>query len=139
MDWKAVDERLIRRGELILDLESIKNYEKELEEMNKGRPGPRYTLSDSYIRLLALVRDLFQMPYRQLQGYTRSLSKLIPELPEADYSGIRKRIRRLQVDPYQHLNDSSHPVTIAVDSTEVKVEKAGGWVKRKHEKKKRYV
>lgn len=139
MDWKAVDERLIRRGELILDLESIKNYEKELEEMNKGRPGPRYTLSDSYIRLLALVRDLFQMPYRQLQGYTRSLNKLIPELPEADYSGIRKRIRRLQVDPYQHLNNTGEAVTIAVDSTGVKVEKAGGWVERKHGKKKRYV
>ncbi|MBC8225137.1 IS5/IS1182 family transposase, partial [Candidatus Bathyarchaeota archaeon] len=36
MDWKAVDERLIRRGELILDLESLRNHEKELETMNNG-------------------------------------------------------------------------------------------------------
>jgi len=139
MDWKAVDERLIRRGELILDLESLRNHQKELETMNKGRPGPRYKLANSYINLLAVVRYLFQMPYRQLEGYTRALHRLVPELPPADYSGIRKRILRLQVDPYRHLSESSAPVTIALDSTGVKVEKAGGWVERKHGKKKRYV
>jgi len=139
MDWKAVDERLIRRGELILDLESLGNHEKELETMNNGRPGPRYKLANSYINLLAIVRYLFQMPYRQLEGYTRALHRLVPELPPADYSGIRKRILRLQVDPYRFLSESSDPVTIALDSTGVKVEKAGGWVERKHGKKKRYV
>ena len=139
MDWKAVDERLIRRGELILDLESLRNHEKELETMNKGRPGPRYKHANSYINLLAIVRYLFQMPYRQLEGYTRALHRLVPQLPPADYSGIRKRILRLQVDPYKHLSRSSDPVTIALDSTGVKVEKAGGWIGRKHGKKKRYV
>jgi len=139
MDWKAVDERLIRRGELILDLESLGNHEKELEEMNKGRPGPRYKLANSYIQLLAVVRYLFQMPYRQLEGYTRALHRLVPQLPQADYSGIRKRIQRLNVDPYRHLSESTDPVAIALDSTGVKVDKAGGWVERKHGKKKRYV
>jgi len=139
MDWKAVDERLIRRGELILDLESLGNHEKELEEMNKGRPGPRFRIANSYIQLLSAVRYLYQMPYRQLEGYTRALHRLVPELPPADYSGIRKRILRLQVDPYRHLSESSDPVAIALDSTGVKVEKAGGWVERKHGKKKRYV
>ena len=38
-----------------------------------------------------------------------------------------------------HLCESSEPITIALDSTGVKVEKAGGWVERKHGKKKRYV
>lgn len=139
MDWKAVDERLIKRGELILDLKSLRNHEKELETMNKGRPGPRYKLANSYINLLAAIRYLFQMPYRQLEGYTRALHRLVPQLPPADYSGIRKRILRLQVDPYRHLSKSSDPVTIALDSTGVKVEKAGGWIERKHGKKKRYV
>jgi IS5 family transposase len=139
MDWKAVDERLIRRGELILDLDSLGSHDKELIEMNQGRPGPRFKHSDSYIRLLALVRCLFQMPYRQLQGYTRALHRLVPELPEADYSGIRKRILKLNLDPYEHLSDLGDSVAIALDSTGIKVEKAGGWVERKHGKKKRYV
>ncbi len=139
MNWKTVDERLIRRGELILDLESLKNHEKELQKMNEGRPGPRYKLANTYIQLLAAVRYLYQMPYRQLEGYTRILNRLVPELPSGDYSGIRKRILRLPIDPYRDLRESTEPVTIAVDSTGISVHKAGGWIERKHGKKRRYV
>jgi hypothetical protein len=138
-DWKTVDQRLIRRGELILDLQTVRNHRKELQEMNKGRPGPRYTLANSYIRLLAAVRYIYQMPYRQLEGYTRTLHRLVPELPSGDYSGLRKRILKQPVDPYEALSESDEPVCIALDSTGLKVEKAGGWIERKHGKKKRYV
>jgi hypothetical protein len=139
MDWKETDERLIRRGELILDLESLKNHEKELENMNEGRPGPRYKLANSIIQLLAAIRYLYQMPYRQLEGYTRILHRLVPDLPRGDYSGLRKRILRLPVDPYRNLRETTEPVSIAVDSTGISVQKAGGWVERKHGKKKRYI
>jgi hypothetical protein len=37
------------------------------------------------------------------------------------------------------LAGSFEPVTIAIDSTGISVHKAGGWVKRKHGKKRRYV
>ena len=117
MDWKEADERLIRRGELILDMESLKNHEKELENMNEGRPGPRYKLANSYIQLLAAIRYLYSLPYRQLEGYTRILHRLVPDLPRGDYSGLRKRILRLPVDPYRSLRETNDPVCIAVDST----------------------
>jgi hypothetical protein len=139
MDWKETDERLIRRGELILDLESLKNHGKELENMNEGRPGPRYRLAVSYIQLLATIRYLYEMPYRQLEGYTRILHRLVPDLPQGDYSGLRKRILRLSVDPYRDLRETNDPVCIAVDSTGISVHKAGGWIERKHGKKRRYV
>src|SRR4030065_1585172 len=117
MDWKETDDRLSRRGALILDLKALKNHGKELENMNEGRPGPRYKLANTYIQLLSAVRYLYCMPYRQLEGYTRILHRLVPELPRADYSGIRKRILSLPVDPYRHLSESTEPVTIALDST----------------------
>jgi len=101
MDWKETDERLIRRGELILDLESLRNHEKELENMNEDRPGPRYKLAASYIQLLSATRYLYQMPYRQLEGYTRILHRLVPDLPRGDYSVLRKRILRQPIDPYR--------------------------------------
>jgi len=49
MGWKETDERLIRRGELILDLESLKNHREELKKMNKGKVGPHYRIADSSI------------------------------------------------------------------------------------------
>ena len=107
--------------------------------MNEGRPGPRYKLANSIIQLLATIRYLYEMPYRQLEGYTRILHRLVPDLPQGDYSGLRKRILSLPVDPYHGLRETNEPVSIAVDSTGIKVEKAGGWIERKHGKKKRDV
>lgn len=138
-EWKQIDEKLIRRGELILDLEFLERHEEELEALNQGKVGPPYRLAPSYIQLLASVRYLYQMPYRQLEGFTRSLHRLVPYLPAADYSGLRKRILALDQDPYRALEEKQEPVAIAVDSTGVKVHRAGGWVERKHGKRKRYV
>ena len=139
MAWKETDERLIRRGELILDPSLLESHEQELKTMNKGRRGRPYLLANTYVELLSAIRYLYQMPYRQLEGFTRSLHTLVPALPPGDYSGLRKRILRLSVDPYRSLGETREPVSIAVDSTGIKVEKAGGWIERKHGKKKRYV
>jgi len=140
MGWKETDEKLIRRGELILDPKILENPRQELETMNKHKKGRNYHIPNTYIQLLATIRYLYGMPYRQLEGFTRALHRLVPSTPpRADYSGIRKRIQRLPVDPYEELRETSEPVTIAVDSTGISVHKAGGWVERKHGKKKRYV
>jgi IS5 family transposase len=139
MAWKETDERLIRRGELILDPSLLENHEQELKTMNKGRRGRPYLLANTYVELLSAVRYLYQMPYRQLEGFTRSLHTLVPALRPGDYSGLRKRILRLPVNPYRSLKETEEPVTIAVDSTGIKVQKAGGWIERVHGKKKRYV
>ena len=37
MGWKEIDERPIRRGEILLDLEFLEVYEEELNQMNLGR------------------------------------------------------------------------------------------------------
>jgi hypothetical protein len=139
MAWKETDEKLIRRGELILDTSLLESHEEELKTMNKGRRGRPYLLANTYVELLSAVRYLYGMPYRQLEGFTRSLHTLVPALPSGDYSGLRKRILRLSVDPYRGLGEMNEPVSIAVDSTGIKVQKAGGWIERKHGKKKRYV
>jgi len=138
-DWREIDERLIRRGELVLDLDFLEGYREELGALNQGKVGPPYRLAPSYIQLLAAIRLLFSMPYRQLEGFTRALHRLVPQLPAADYSGLRRRILALSPDPYGALKESDEPVAIAVDSTGVKVHRAGGWAERRHGKRKRYV
>jgi IS5 family transposase len=139
MNWNGVDERLIRQGELLLSLEFLERYYDELEAMNEGKEGRPFTLTHSHIMFLAVVRYLFGFPYRQLEGFTRALNRLLPKLPTADYSGLRRRILGIDLSPYEELERSGETVVIAVDSTGVRVHKAGGWVERKHAKKKRYV
>ena len=139
MNWKSVDERLIRQGELLLSLEFLEKYDAELKDMNDGKEGRPFTLTCSHVVFLAVVRYLFGFPYRQLEGFTRALNRLVPRLPTADYSGLRKRILGIDLSPYENLEKSGGDVVIAVDSTGVSVHRSGGWVERKHGKKKRYV
>jgi len=139
MDWKHVDERLIRRGELLLSLDFLKGYEFELSIMNDCKVGRPFKITDGYIVFLAVVRYLFSMPYRQLEGFTRALSRLVPRLPSVDYSWVRRRMLMLDLSPYESLSRYDGPVVIAVDSSGVSVHKCGGWVERIYGRKKRYV
>jgi hypothetical protein len=38
--------------------------------MNNHKRGPHFKLPNSYVELLAAVRYLYQMPYRQLERFT---------------------------------------------------------------------
>jgi hypothetical protein len=86
MDWGVVDERLIRRGELLLSLDFLESYDLELSVLNFGKVGRPYRVTCMYVVFLAVVGYLFGMPYRQLEGFTRALHRLIPRLPPIDYS-----------------------------------------------------
>ena len=48
-DWRETDERLIRRGELILELGFVENYQDELDAMNQGKEGRPYKHTPTYI------------------------------------------------------------------------------------------
>ena len=89
MDWKETDERLIRRGELILA-----RHIKELEPMNKHRIGRPYTLSNGVIKLLTAVYYLYGMPIRQLEGFAKALHSLVPDMPTGDYGFLEAWDRR---------------------------------------------
>ena len=118
----------------------VDNYQNELNTTNHEKEGRPYKHTPTYIQFLTAFRILYNVPYRQLEEFTRSLHKLIPQLPPGDYySGLRKRSLSLNPDPHQALKETDEPITIAVDSTGVKVRLAGGWMERKHGKKKRYV
>jgi len=46
-DWKRINEALVRRGGLLLDLDFVKGWESELEAMNRGKEGARFRYPDS--------------------------------------------------------------------------------------------
>ncbi|MEM2405335.1 MAG: IS5 family transposase, partial [Candidatus Methanomethylicia archaeon] len=117
----------------------LEGYDSELTALNRGKVGHPFKITVRYVEFLMVVRYLFSMPYRQLEGFTKALNRLIPKLPSVDYSWIRRRILTLNPSLYDSLRDSSSPITIAVDSSGVSVHKSGGWVTRMHGKKKRYI
>jgi len=80
MSWRVVDERLVRRGELLLSLDFLDCY--DYEHMNNGKLGRPFKITNRYVEFLAVVRYLFSMPFRQLKGFTASLMRLYFPLNE---------------------------------------------------------
>jgi hypothetical protein len=53
--WERVDERLIKRGMLIMDLDFVRGYRDELVRMNWKKRGRPYRIAESYVRFPAVI------------------------------------------------------------------------------------
>ncbi len=76
--WSENNEKLVKRGEILFDLNFVNTMEEELKEMNKGKKGRPYKFPNSLFRFLAKLYPLFQN-YRLLEGLCRKLNKVIPK------------------------------------------------------------
>jgi IS5 family transposase len=130
---------LVRRGELLLDLGFLRTWSRDLEDLNKGKAGRPYCYPDGFFRFLGVLHVLFNMPYRQAEGFVRALSMLVPGLRKPDHATIHRRVSRLSLDLADSLRSSKEPVVIAVDASGVKVTNRGGWIRRKWRRRRGYL
>jgi transposase len=136
VNWREYNESLVRRGELLFDTDFLSNWRAELKEMNKGKEGAKYRYPNSLIWLLATVHT-YLFPYRELEGFLRWMSVHIEELNQVpDFTTMWWRVSRIHVelDPSVNLNKD---VTIAIDSTGIKVSNRGEWIRHKWRSRKR--
>lgn len=138
-DWRAYNEGLVRRGEILLDLDLMEDWEEELGHMNVGKEGAPFRFPDSFIRLLGSIRNLFHLPFRQTEGFVKALSRFIPSLKAPDYSTVNKRVNRLNIQLDLDDVEEDEPVTIAVDASGLKVTNRGDWIRRRWRPRKGYL
>lgn len=127
-NWSEYNERLVRRGEMYIDLDFVENWDKEIEEQNSGKIGRPYTYPETFIKFSAIIYEIFHLPYRQMEGFYRKLSKYIRKIKAADYTTLFRRIRRINIEIPETLKDRA---VIAVDSTGIKVTNHGEWLREK--------
>ncbi|EGQ9289988.1 IS5 family transposase, partial [Vibrio parahaemolyticus] len=128
-NWKQYNKALINRGSLTfwVDEEAIAEW-KQSKQGKRGRPRQ---FSDLAITTALMVKRVFSMPLRALQGFLDSVFKLanIP-LFCPHYTCISRRAKEVDVSfktktrgAIQHL---------AIDSTGLKVYGEGEWKVKKH-------
>ena len=126
-NWKEYNDKLVRRGELYISLDFLKEWDRELDEMNRNKIGRPFIYPENFMYFLAFIHIAF-LPFRQIEGFLRKLSEFIPKIKSADYSTICKRLKRLDVDlPEQYEED----LIIAIDSSGMKVTNRGEWIRSK--------
>jgi len=128
-NWKEYNESLVRRGELLFDTDFLSGWSRELGKMNEEKEGARYRYPDSLMSMLAAIHA-YLLPYRELEGFVRMFSGHVEGLKVPDYTTMWWRVSRINVDLDPGV-DPDEDVTIAVDSTGIKVSNRGEWIRHK--------
>jgi len=136
-DWKTYNDQLVKRGELLLDLDFVENWEEELEEMNGGKRGKPCQYPESLVEFLAFPRYFFRLPFKQEEGFVEALGKFVPELEVPDYSTICRRINDLQPRFERSLREPGNDVVVAIDASGIKVTNRGDWIREQWNRKPR--
>lgn len=132
-DWKAYNEQLVKRGEYLLDLDWVKCWNKELEEMNRGKVGQPYQFPKSLIEIQG-VWHAKSHPFRMIEGMTRELSR-IADLPAYnDYSTVNRRVNKLDVKLEPPTGDN---LVLFSDGSGMQAIAGGEYLREKYGKKNR--
>lgn len=130
-NWSIYNDGLVKRGEIIFDVDQFKNWDKELELMNENKVGRQYQYPDSYIKFLLKFKFIFQIDYRTLQGISNRLVILIPNAKaSADYTTLQKRFQDLEIK--LEVYEKSEKQEIAGDSSGLKTSKRGEYRMNKY-------
>lgn len=128
-NWVEYNERLVERGEFYIALDFIECWDDELEILNMNKGGRPFEYPPSFIQFSAVIHEVFHLPYRQMEGVFRQLSRYIPELKPVDYTTLFKRITNLDI----RIENKELPkeIVLAVDSSGIKVTNSGDWIRKK--------
>jgi IS5 family transposase len=127
-NWSEYNQALKQRGSLEIWIEE--GVEKSWYYEGKKQKGAQYTYSDSCIKMICYIREVYKLPYRQTQGFMESLiQKLQWKVKVPDYTLINRRRKQLQIEITGNKKEKKY---IVVDSTGLKVYGEGEWKVRQH-------
>ncbi len=132
-DWPAYNEQLVKRGEYLLDLGFVDNWEEELTLMNLGKRGAPYLFPNSLIELQA-VWHAKKIPCRMIEGICRRLTTFGQIPSYNDHTTANRRINKLAC---RLVLPSSDSLTLFSDGTGLQVIDSGEYLREKYGKKNR--
>ncbi len=136
-NWKQYNQALINRGSVTFWVDEAAIQSWHCKE-HHGKRGRGFTFTDSAIETALMIKGIFKLPLRALQGFLDSIFVLMDvPLKSPSYSCISKRAKTVEV---QYRLPSRGPIAhVVIDATGLKVFGEGEWKMRKHGKEKRRI
>lgn len=134
-NWREYNKSLVNRGDITIWFsdEALEHWAHANACVKVGRP---FVYSDTAVECLLTIRELLKLPYRQTEGFGRSLVAMLGvDVAIPDYSSLAKRAGKLDVK--LTIAGKRGHIDIVVDSTGLKVFGEGEWKMRTHGKAKR--
>ena len=127
--WHDYNKSLVERGNLSVWIsdEVIEDWQ-TLQDSQRGAPRQ---YSDLAIKTMLELKCLFNLSLRASQGFFQSLFDLLKiELPVPNYTTLSRRLRQLNIQ--LNLVKDEIPISLAIDSSGLKVYGEGEWKVRTH-------
>lgn len=134
-NWSKYNRAMVQRGSITFwfSEDSIKSW---CEPKGKGVRGRPKIYSDQAILCALIIRAVFNLPLRNLQGFLISIVNMLGVgLPIPDYTRICRRAKTL--GKILGRVSRRQPTDIVIDSTGMKIYGEGEWQVRQHGKGKR--
>lgn len=134
-NWSEYNRALVKRGSITFWVEdaAIKNWFSSEHSGMSGRPE---IYSDQAILLLLVLREIYSLPLRALQGFVESLfEQMGTDFPVPSYTQISRRAQKLNKKIPTLLKKGARDLIF--DSTGLKVCGEGEWKVKIHGKGKR--
>jgi len=130
VNWPAYNRALINRGDITIYFteEAMYNWYDE----GPAQRGAQYVYSDLCIETMLLFKNVFRLPYRQTQGFAQSIFMLmgLDYLQIPSYTQMSRRSTSLELSVMELPRSGN--ITVAIDSTGLKIFGEGEWKVRKH-------
>ena len=128
-NWRAYERALVQRGDVTLWLSA--DATDAWRPAPSGRPGGQPRFSDLAIETALTRRLVFRWPWRQTEGFLRSILALLrTELDTPDHTTLARRSQRLDVKLYGI--PAEGPIHLIVDSTGLSIVGEGAWAAVQH-------
>jgi hypothetical protein len=127
-NWSEYDKALVQRGSITFWMSE--DFEKTWRYTGEKQRGSQYDYSDQAILVMLMVKEVFHLTNRQVEGFVRSLFRMMKtNLPVPDHSTLSKRGKDLKVNLPKKASQS---LNIVMDSTGLKIYGEGEWKVRMH-------
>lgn len=129
-NWSSYNSSLKKRGSLEVWLSD--ELEKDWYYTGTQKPGGEQLYSDTCIEFCLTIKHLFNLGYRQMEGFVKSLIKLSGMgLKIPSYTQVQRRSKTIKVN-IKVRKTTKGPIKLVIDSTGLKVYGEGEWKVRKH-------
>jgi hypothetical protein len=129
-NWPEYDRALVQRGSLTIWFDEAFLRER-WRPAPTGRRGAPFEYADIAIQALLMLKAVFNLPYRMVEGLARSIVRWLGlELSIPDHTVLSRRAQTLTVNIPRR--QRTGPVHVVVDSTGLKIYGEGEWKVRRH-------
>ncbi|MEM4084195.1 MAG: transposase [Thermoplasmata archaeon] len=101
-----------------MDTSFLNSWNDDLKRENDRKVGHQYEYPQEFFIFLSKVRELWNLPFRELEGFVRKLSELTGKFRPLSYVTIFQRIRGILISIINEINASFNKRTVIIDSSD---------------------